>query len=209
MNLKRVIELLKRRFFSPCGVVVLMVAASFGYRFVRAQAADVHRQPYKYELIEEFGGIRIVRGFIDPVLDMTENFIEKDGEREPIKVYTLAEYVNRKYAGQSVDAKIGHFVRLFNPSTVKIIESVADIPGYAPDQLDPDINPDAIRTWTFTIQRGRLDKTHPQDCIVKYAWEVMGDIQRFRFRIYGSSNEITVQEVAVVQTQVGDFRMLD
>ncbi len=207
--MKSLLQSLKRGISSPWSLLALLVVASFAYRIATAREADLHSKPYKYELIEEFQGTRIIHGIIDPSLDAHQVFIEKDGEKTPVTVFLLADYVNRKYAGETVDRKIGHFVRLFNPYPAKIIESVTDIPGYAPDQLDPDIRPDAIKTWRFTLKRGRLDRVHPRDCIVKYAWEHMGELQRFRFQVYGTTNEIWPHEVAVMQTQVGDHGALD
>jgi hypothetical protein len=198
-----------RRRISLAALLGLAIVLGGLVWLVRARAADIHTEPYKYELIEEFKGTKIVRGFIDPVVDMVKVFIEQDGRRKPIDVSSLDRYINSKYEGKSAEEKIAHFVRLYNPSTVKIIESVADIPGFAPDQLDPDINPAAIKTWSFTTNRGKLDARRPQACIVKYAWEGMGDVQRFRFRIYGETNSLMTQEVAVVQTDVGEHGGLD
>ena len=143
------------------------------------------------------------------MIDSHQVFIEKDGKREPITGSELSVYVNKKYASESVDAKINHFVRLFNPYKVKTIESVDDIPGYAPDQLDPDVNPAAIKTYSFTMNGGRPGHLYRQPCIVKYAWEIMGDIQRFRFKIRTATGEIIGQEIATVQRQVGNFSGLD
>jgi hypothetical protein len=210
---------MKRRILSLGGLAVLLIAAGFAYWLIKAQAADRYEQPYKWELIEQGGGIKILHGIIDPVLDAHQVFIEKDGKREPLSdflsICTLTDYVNQKYASESVDAKINHFVRLFNPYQVKLIESVNDIPGYASEgrfmtqQLDPDIHPEAIKSYAFTVDEGWPGRKQPRDYIVKYAWEGMGDLQRFRFLIRKATGEILLPHITVVQRQVGDFGGLD
>jgi len=133
-------------------------------------------------------------------------YLRDDCGTRPLTLDDLSWFIAEKHSKdpKARDEAIRDFIALHNPWETTILSSAKDIPGFRPDQLDPDLR--GLSLARVDVQDGkRADTT----ITVIYAWtQVGGELKRYRFKTQRNFAPYCYSCVTL-QTDVGEAWYLE